>query len=385
MSDKKTINAVTTPLALGDQGRDAPQVLIKECLGIAGLTTRCGSRAFKDAPPETEHSAIVAHLLAQGAAITGTVTMHELAFGVTGVNTFAGTALNPNWPDRIPGGSSSGSASAVAAGLCDFAVGTDTGGSVRQPACCCGVYGLKPTYGAIDRRGAIPRGSSLDVIGPFAASAEALTRAAAMMLPSFAPVKLDTPKLKQINVETDTDILAALEDALVGYDVPAISLPSFRASYEAGLTVINYELASEFGQLARSDASLGADVKARIQAALSVTPEALAEAETVRVVFTREVDAALEGVDALVLPTMPCVPPTLADATDPRALLPLTRLVRPFNLSGHPALTLPLTTKDGLPAGLQLVGRKGAEATLCAIAEHLSRALAARSMPEMLS
>ncbi|MER5173484.1 amidase [Thioclava kandeliae] len=385
MSDKKTINAVTTPLALGDQGRDAPQVLIKECLGIAGLTTRCGSRGFKDAPPETEHSAIVAHLLAQGAAITGTVTMHELAFGVTGVNTFAGTALNPNWPDRIPGGSSSGSASAVAAGLCDFAVGTDTGGSVRQPACCCGVYGLKPTYGAIDRRGAIPRGSSLDVIGPFAASAEALTRAASMMLPSFTPAEITAPKLKRISVEADADITATLDKALAGYDVPNVTLSSFKASYEAGLTVINYELASEFGQLARSDASLGVDVKGRIQAALSVTPEALAEAETVRAVFTREVDAALEGVDALVLPTMPCVPPTLAAATDPRALLPLTRLVRPFNLSGHPALTLPLTTREGLPAGLQLVGRKGAEATLCAIAEHLSRALAARSMPEMLS
>lgn len=364
---------ITHSLSLG---QDGPTVLVKECLGIAGLATRCGSAAFADAPAETEHAHIVGALLSAGARITGTVTMHELAFGVTGVNAFAGTAPNPGWPDRIPGGSSSGSAAAVAAGLADFAIGTDTGGSVRQPACCCGVFGLKTTFGAIDRRGAIPRASSLDVIGPFAATAPMLTRAASMMLPDFTALSIDTPRLARValpeEVSVAPEVTAALDAALSGIDMGTALLPSFAEAYRAGLTVINYELASEFGQLARSNATLGADVQSRIRAALAVTPAQMAEAEEIRARFTAEVDAALEGVDALVLPTMPTVPPTLDQATDPRALIPLTLLVRPFNLSGHPAVTLPIRTADGLPAGIQLVAAKGDDARLCALAETLA-------------
>lgn len=353
-------------------GSDGPRVMVKECLGIAGLPTRCGSAAFADAPAETQHSAIVLRLLEQGAQITGTVTMHELAFGVSGVNAFAGTAPNPAWPDRIPGGSSSGSAAAVAAGLCEFAVGTDTGGSIRQPACCCGVFGLKPTFGAISRAGAVPRGSSLDVIGPFAASAAMLTKAAQMMIEGFTPTNIELPRLARVNVPAEPDIVSALDNALTGLQTPLVSLSLFEDAFHAGLTVINHEIAQEFGQLARSDASLGADVKARILAALATTDAQLAEAERVRAKFTAEVDAALKGFDALVLPTMPCVPPTLAQAQDPRALISLTALVRPFNLSGHPAVTLPLRTESGLPAGLQLVAKKGDDARLCALAETLA-------------
>lgn len=382
MTDPATSPAssiITRPLSLGGEG---PRVLVKECLGVEGVTTRCGSAAFADAPAETVHSAVVARLVEQGARIEGLVTMHELAFGVSGLNGFAGTAVNPGWPDRIPGGSSSGSAAAVAAGLCDFAVGTDTGGSVRQPACCCGVFGLKPTFGAIDRRGAVPRGSSLDVIGPFAATADMLTKAATMMIEGFTPETIDTPKLARVPVKADHEIDAAVDHALDGLAIPIARLPSFEAAYAAGLTLINWELAGEFGQLARSNASLGADVQARIRNALAVTPEQAAEAEEIRTRFTAEVDAALEGVDALVLPTMPCVPPTLSQAQDLTALIPLTILVRPFNLSGHPAVTLPLRTADGLPAGLQLVARKGGEATLCALAEALSDRLAPVTFPE---
>lgn len=363
---------VTKALALGPDGPDSPRVLVKECLGVAGLATRCGSAAFAQAPAETDHSAIVARLIEQGARIAGTVTMHELAFGVSGVNSFAGTAPNPGWPDRIPGGSSSGSAAAVAAGLCDFAIGTDTGGSIRQPACCCGVFGLKPTFGAISRAGAIPRGSSLDVIGPFAGSAQMLTRAAQMMIEGFAPTRIDRPRLARVQVAADADVTGAIDTALQGLEAPLISLPAFQEAFSAGLTVINHEIAQEFGQMARSDASLGADVKARILAALNTTDAELAQAEAVRKDFTAQVDAALDGVDALALPTMPCVPPTLAQAQDPRALIPLTAFVRPFNLSGHPAVTLPLRTASGLPAGLQLVAKKGDEARLCALAEALA-------------
>lgn len=372
---------VTRPLSLGGSG---VRVMVKECLGVAGVATRCGSAAFAHASAETGHSAVVSRLIEQGAHIAGTLTMHELAFGVTGANPYAGTAVNPGWPDLITGGSSSGSAAAVAAGLCDFAVGTDTGGSIRQPACCCGVFGLKPTFGAVDRRGAVPRRSSIDVIGPFAASAEMLTRAASMMIDGFEPMTLDNVRLSRIAVTADEDIDAAIHVALAGYEVPTVSLPSFEDAYRAGLTVINYEIAQEFGQLARSDATLGQDVRARILAALEVSPEDMAATDAIRERFSDEVDAALDGRDALALPTMPCVPPTLDEATDPRALIPLTSLVRPFNLSGHPAVTLPLRTAAGLPAGLQLVARKGDEARLCALAEAFADRLAPVFLPEDL-
>jgi amidase len=368
-------------MALGGSG---PTVLVKECLGIEGAITRCGSRAFASAPTETQHSAIVAHLLAQGVQVTGHVTMHELAFGVSGENRFAGTAINPNWPDRIPGGSSSGSAAAVAAGLCDFAVGTDTGGSIRQPACCCGVYGLKPTFGAISRKGAIPRGSSIDCIGPFAATAEKLAEATALMIDGFSPTQLGRVSLKQIRVTADADVQEAVDAALAPHAPEQIELASFDAAYRAGLTIINAEIGDEFGHLARSDASLGADVKTRILGALATTEDEVRAAEEIRAAFTAEVDAALEGVDALALPTMPCVPPTWDEARDPAKLIPTTAFVRPFNLSGHPALTIPLTTKDGLPAGLQLVARKGAEAVLVCLAQIFSDWLAHEDFPEMM-
>ncbi|SLN59951.1 Glutamyl-tRNA(Gln) amidotransferase subunit A [Aquimixticola soesokkakensis] len=370
VTDPQTI---TRRLALGGE---APRVLIKECLGVQGVATRCGSHAFEDAPVETAHSAIVARLLEQGCAIEGTVTMHELAFGVSGVNAYAGTALNPTWPDRIPGGSSSGAAAAVAAGLCDFAVGTDTGGSIRQPACCCGTFGLKPTFGSVDRRGAIPRASTLDCIGPLAATAPMLTKAASLMIPAFEPVVLEDFSLNGVAVAAEPDVLAAVERALEPWDVPYVALPSLEAAFNAGLVLINAEIANEFGHLARSNATLGADVKTRILAALAVTDAQVDQAEAVRARFCDEVDAALARVDALVLPTMPCVPPTLDEARDPQSLIPLTSLVRPFNLSGHPALTIPLRTAEGLAAGLQLVGRKGEDARLCAVAERLARHLA---------
>src|SRR5690606_8879821 len=144
---------------LGGSGR---RVAIKDSIDIAGYPTRSGSHAFADAPPATRHAHVVQAVLDAGWQIVGKTSLHELAFGVTGINDWSGTPVNPQAPDRVPGGSSSGSAVAVAAGLADIAIGTDTGGSVRVPAACCGIAGLKPTYGRVSRIGAQPAVSSLD-------------------------------------------------------------------------------------------------------------------------------------------------------------------------------------------------------------------------------
>lgn len=366
-------NAISEPLALGSGWR----VVVKESLAIAGLVTRAGSAALEQAPKEDRHANVVATLLDRNCAIIGRANMHELAFGMTGVNCHLGTVVNPRWPALIAGGSSSGSAAAVAAGLCDFAVGTDTGGSVRQPACCCGIYGLKPTYGRISREGAVPARSSLDCVGPLAPTARALTRAMTMMDGAFHPATLSAaPRLRAVecakSFEIEPRVSGAIDPVIERVVDSGVELPLMTRAFSAAIHIINREMYLAFGELARSAPNMGADVRQRLLAAAETTDDDCARAEAVRLEFTQAVDAALDGVDALVLPAMPRVPPTLAEAADnPAAIASLTLLLRPFNLSGHPSLVIPIRMPEGMPAGLQLVGRKGDDAMLCAIAEWI--------------
>jgi len=356
-----------------DLGGDGFRVGIKDSLDIAGYPTGMGSAAFARAPPATQHAAVVQSLLDAGCRIVGKTRMHELAYGVTGVNRYSGTPRNRRYPERIPGGSSSGSAAAVAGRQVDFAIGTDTGGSIRIPATCCGVYGLKPTYGRVSREGVHPAESSLDCVGPFARSIRMLEHAMSLIDTSFRVAALpSTPRLGMVNVVADSGVVAAVRALLSKSALPVlpITLPSFEEAFAAGLSLLSAENWRAFGHLADTPA-MGADVRARLLAAREVSEEAVAAAEVCRTRFRAEVDAALERVDALVLPTLPDIPPTLDATLDARAALRLTALVRPFNLSGHPAISIPLETHAHLPAGLQIVGLRGADAALCALAHRL--------------
>ncbi len=353
---------------------DALRIAVKDCLDIAGTVTGCGSAAFSGAAPAAAHAVAVQRLLDAGFRIIGKARMHELAYGMTGVNDHSGTPVNPHWPDRIPGGSSSGSAVAVAGGEADAAIGTDTGGSVRQPAVCCGVIGLKPSFGRIDRAGAHPGRSSLDCIGPFARDITTVERVMQALDPAFVPVTLNcAPRLARLRTTPDRDVGDSLILPLMeqGYDLPYIDLPLLADAFRAGMIQIGHETAAAFGHLLDTGAPLGADIRARLTAARGLSPEEVAWAQSLRHAFTAEVDAALDGFDAFVTPALPSVPPLLSEATDPAKVLPLTRYLRPFNLSGHPAIVLPTRTRDGLPAGLQIVARHGADAQLCAIARWL--------------
>ncbi|WP_437880346.1 amidase [Pseudomonas sp. LRF_L74] len=364
-------------LSVGGAG---PTVMVKDTIDIAGHATRASSRALQDAPLAEANAAVIEHLLAKGCQVTGKTSLHELAYGTTGINHYLGTPQNPRYPGRIPGGSSSGSAAAVAAGLCDFALGTDTGGSVRIPACCCGVYGFKPTFGRIDRRGVMPAHTSLDCVGPLAADLPMLIEAMRAIDPSLGELPdASAVGLGVVAVDAHSEVQQCIEGVLnaSGLVLGEVRLPSMKAAYDAGMVVINRETWNACGHLLETGL-VAPDVAARLQAAGTTSDEALAAAERVRATFTAEVDAALAQYPVLALPTMPDYPLLVEEAADTRAVLGMTALVRPFNLSGHPALSMPFEGLSGLPVGLQLVAAKGADELLLAVAGELLRRLESR-------
>jgi amidase len=354
-------------------GGDGLRVGVKDSIDIAGFATRLGSPCVADAPPATQHAEVVRALLDARCRIVGKTNMHELAYGVTGINRWTGTPVNPRAPGRVPGGSSSGSAVAVAAQLVDFAIGTDTGGSIRIPAACCGVYGLKPTFGRISRLGVHPAVSTLDCVGPMARDMPMIERAMQMLDSSFRPqASPSRATVGWVEAEANPEVAAAAREALerAHITVRPIHLLSFEAAFAAGLAIIGAENWAAYGNLTACEA-LGTDVRTRLLAAREVSPHEVDAAEAVRRAFRAQVDDVLTRVDALALPTMPDYPLTIEAAADARATLRTTSFVRPFNLSGHPALTVPIAPAGGLPAGLQLVGRFRAEEALCALARAL--------------
>ena len=362
-------------------GGNGKRVAIKDSIDIAGYATRSGSRAFSDAAPATRNAAVVDAILDAGWQIVGKTNMHELAFGVTGINDWTGTPINPQAPDRVPGGSSSGSAAAVAAGLADIAIGTDTGGSVRVPAACCGIAGLKPTYGRVSRVGAHPAESSLDCVGPFAADMADLIAAMQVICPGFQVQGLPSSNAAVgfLEVDCDSHLQASLGAAAdrAGWRRSNLRLSEFEAAFAAGLTVINFENWASFGHLT-GKGLIGADVEQRLLAASRTSAADLAQAEKVRERFSQQVDAALEQFAVLLLPTMPSLPPTLVEARSAsKAVAGMTPLVRPFNLSGHPALTVPVELDcGGLKVGLQIVGRKDQDELVCAFGAQLQQSMA---------
>lgn len=355
---------------------DQLTVAIKDSIDIAGSSTQLGSAACSVSPPAQQDAEIVKYLKKNGFSIIGKTVMHELAFGMTGVNSTYGTPTNPLFPNLIPGGSSSGSATAVAGGEADVAIGTDTGGSVRMPAACCGIYGLKPTFGLVSRKGVWPTESSLDCVGVFAKIPELITKTMEVISPEFKAVTLDQKIITVGWLETDADehINTTVKNALINcsmIQLKPVQLPDLDNAFQAGLTIINRET-----WLACKDfyatGKLGDDVAKRLEKASHTTDRELIEAEKVRATFSAQIDALLADTRVLALPTLPNAPMTLTDALAGKTDVTASKLVRPFNLSGHPAYAIPCASGVDFPISLQLVGRKGDDAFLCALAECLA-------------
>ncbi|WP_034176876.1 amidase family protein, partial [Burkholderia ambifaria] len=235
----------------------------------------------------------------------------------------------------------------------------------------------------VSRRGVAPADTTLDCVGPFARDVDTLAAVMAAIAPGFdrarAAAAVAGCTIAHVIVDADAAIATALDTAVraSGLRVREAVLDELPAAFAAGLAVINAETSRAFGHLVATG-KLGADLDARLRTAATTTPAALDEAEAVRARFTAQVDAALEHADVLVLPTLPALPITLQQARDGVSVIAMSSLIRPFNLSGHPALSLPLPLAGTrLKAGMQIVGRKGADEQVCAVAAHFEAALAA--------
>jgi aspartyl-tRNA(Asn)/glutamyl-tRNA(Gln) amidotransferase subunit A len=348
---------------------------VKDLLDTAGLTTTYGSAIFVDHVP-LKSAAAVERLEATGYVNVGKTNLHEFAYGITSENPHFGTVPNPIAPGRIAGGSSGGSAAALAAGLVDAALGTDSGGSIRIPAACCGIVGFKPSYGLVATEGCFPLAPSFDHVGPMARTVAECVTLFEALVPGFERTSMES--LEEFSVGTawleEAEPLVAARVAEATERFPrrrAVDWPhpSIDALFMREVADVHRELYSENSEL------YGEDVAAKIERCLSVTDADAFRAERAREDYRERCDATLEGIDLLLTPTLACVAPAIGIG-DLTLRDGLVRNTLPFNALGWPALALPCgAAEDGLPASIQLVGRPGSDALVLAAGELLFGAL----------
>jgi amidase len=311
--------------------------------------------------------------------VVGKTNLHELAFGVTGINPWFGTPVNPLDHRLVPGGSSSGSAVAVGAGEADVAFGSDTGGSIRIPAACCGVVGLKTTGGRVSLEGVRPLAPSLDTVGPMARTVAEVATGMALLGPGFAPApagnlglvgRLRLPAEPRVDDAIDTALAAA------GLRVVDVVLPGWWPATAATMRILAAEAWQVHGDLWACHADeLSPDVSARLREASALTPADLEAAWQRARLWETELGDLFTHVDVLALPVLAGPPPPLEDATR----LTDIRYVAPFNLAGVPALALPVqAASPGIPPSLQLVGPRLSEERLVAVGLQVEAAAGVR-------
>ena len=384
----RPLNAVVSVAGAPRRAASGPlagrPVAVKDIIAVEGLPTRCGSPSTSDAPARQD-AALVGRLRAAGAEVFATAQCLEFAAGFA--NPRIGDTRNPRDPARTSGGSSGGSAALVAAGVCDLAIGTDTGGSIRIPAAYCGVVGLKPTYGLVPTDGVFPLAPSLDHAGTLTATAAdsiALLQAIAGPLAALPAVGVPvvgvlsaqladpsvTPEVREA-VQLALDRLAAAGWQLREVKPPWLAEPQ---RWEEALTVIvAREAATSHAGLDTSQYAAG--TRALLALGATVTPEQYASARAAQAELSTAVGETLSGVDALAGPTVGyCAPeqdPPFGTGDDNAE----GRFTGPYNLTGHPAVSIPVPA-PGLPVGLQLAGRRDGDLALLELATAAQRLLA---------
>lgn len=353
---------------------------VKDMIAVRGHRQGGGSRTRARAEVCAHDAPAVAALRGAGAVLVGLTALHELAFGATGINAYTGTPANPVDEGRIPGGSSSGSAVAVATGSADLALGTDTGGSIRIPAALCGVVGYKPPYGAWPSAGVLPLASTLDHVGVlarsvadvvvvdslFQSSAHALLagRLGSPAAPDHRTFGVNRAHLVGSDPAVAAAVSAALERLAAHHTLVEVDLPAAGDVLSVTNTIMFFEAAQAYrDEAVDPDSGLGEDVRARLQAGLAITADEYTAARVRARAMTTDVHAVMGSLDAVLEPTVPICAPTLSDAPDLGfKLVAHTRLA---NLTGFPALSLPLPV-TGLPVGIQVTGTRSSELLACA-------------------
>lgn len=370
---------------------------LKDLYYTRGIRTTMGTKVLRHFVPSYD-AAVTERFSRAGAILLGKLQMHEFALGATSVNPHDGPARNPWNPERITGGSSGGSAAAVASGQCMAALGSDTGGSIRLPAALCGIVGLKPTFGRISRHGVYPLAWSLDTVGPMTRG----VRDAALVLNALAghdprdlssadlPVpdftgameegieglKIGVPQdhfYEVISPEVSRAVSSAGEVlAGLGAEVEPCSIPALNHALGISSTILFAEAAQTlFDPLRRRPEDLGADVRGRLRLGALTPAVDYIKAQRARSAYNAQFDAAMERYDLLLAPTVPVGAPAIDQEVEvigdrrENVLTLLSRLTRPFNLTGQPTISVPCGfTSEALPIGMQLAGRQWEEATV---------------------
>jgi amidase len=357
----------------------------KDLFDVAGHVTGGGNPDWprgREVP--VRHAWAVERLLGAGAALIGKTITDEVSLGILGENPFDGTARNPRAPDRVPGGSSSGSAVAVAAGLCDTALGTDTGGSVRVPSSFCGLYGIRPTHGRLNLTGMMSQAPSSDTTGWFARDADTFARVSAVMLDEAIPAELPTRLIVATDAfaVADASATAALQPLLdrlgklIGNVAQeAMSPPGLVAWANAQRTLQPAEAWQTFKEwIDRVNPRFQFSVARNLTLAATITPAERARAAAVREAARARMRSLLPPGTILCLPTTPFPAPLCGQSLS--ALDPLreriTRLCCHGGLTGVPQVSIPGSTVDGLPIGLSILGARGSDATLVRVARALA-------------
>ena len=388
----RPLNAVVTVAGAPARAAAGPlagqPVAVKDIISVAGLPTRCGSPA-SDPDPAPADALLVARLRAAGAEVFATSQCLEFAAGFAHPD--IGDTRNPRDPARTSGGSSGGSAALVAAGVCDLAIGTDTGGSIRIPAAYCGIVGFKPTYGLVPTDGVFPLSPSCDHAGTLTATVAGAAALLAVLTgadPAADPlaqparaVGVLTRQLadRSVTAEVRRAIQAGL-DALAadGWQLREVAAPWLEemARWEHVLTVIVASDAYRIHQ-ARDTSKYAPGTRALFEYGRSVSPAQYAQAQAEREVLVAAIDSSLSGIDVLAGPTVGyCAPeqdPPFGVGDDNAE----GRFTGPYNLTGHPAISIPVPSA-GLPVGLQLAGRRGADVVLLGMAAAAQSVLAPR-------
>lgn len=368
---------------------------VKDLFDVAGTRTGAGNPQWREAAvPARVHAGSVAALLAAGADLVGKTVTDELAFSLSGTNVHYGTPRNVNAPGRVPGGSSSGSATAVAAGEADLALGTDTGGSVRVPASYCGIYGLRPSHGRVDRSGVFLLAPSFCTVGLFA-RVPALLEEAWLALdrhgrdeswaprPSRPPTALVTvPELFELADEKEREeLLARSEHYSAAAGIPLLTgrlvegpeeLASFLQAFRTIQMIEAWQLHGEW--IRAGQPALGPGISARFEEASRVDPRLLDGARQRQAELSRRLSQLLGDGAYLVQPAASGPPPPLDVAGEEKASLRARTLALTCvaGLAGAPALAVPGHSVDGLPLGLLLVGRSGDDDRLVELASALT-------------